>query len=118
MNNKDLFEQIRYHILETYKPQLQRTSEGTLKFFIRNSMVQKCYPTSKIMLLTKQPVTLAHGMSREAMKMFFSLIERALSSQPNMEYGTVTINYQVSPDGNNLEAIELELEREVHFARC
>lgn len=117
MNNKELIEQIRYHILDTYKKQIQSSNEGTLRFFIRNSTVQKCYPTNKIKLLTKQPVADHQGMSREAMKVFFSLIERALSNQPALEYGTLAISYQVSDDGSALEDIELELQEERHFAR-
>jgi len=116
-NNAYLAMRIQSVILEEYRKEVEGKPKATLKFFVRDKVVQKVYPKDEFVYSGGSMVQEFpnDGMSKATRKVFFKLIENCLHNYKKIDYATVLISYELNADRDDFEDFRINIENEKHF---
>ncbi|MFC5450664.1 hypothetical protein ACFPOG_20640 [Paenibacillus aestuarii] len=115
-NNAYLAMRIQSIILEEYKNEVNGKPKATLKFFVRDKVVQKAFPKD-VFTFTGEDMVLERardGMTPATKKVFFKLIERVLHNYKKIDYAHIAISYELNAE-RSIEDMRIEIEEEKHY---
>jgi len=116
-SNQNLFDQIKLCIVADYFPRtLSKLPKGIMEFFIRDGELAINYHTTKSSLRKGVlGATATGGMSRSRLLTFLMLIEDKITAHPAIDYGNITIKYELMEDGD-IDG-EIEFKTQVNHRR-
>lgn len=110
-SNINLYDQIKLCIISDYFPNtLSKVPKGTMEFFIRDGELAINYHTIKTSLRGPIEVLTGVGMTRSRLLTFLMLIEDKITSYPAIDYGSITITFEMLPDGEIDGTIEFKTQ--------
>lgn len=115
-NNAYLAMRIKHIILEEYRHDILAKPEVSLKFFVRDKLVQKASGRD-VFELQEEDMVLKRkdGMDKQMMKVLFRLIERALGKYKKIDYAHIFITYKLNDARDGFENMRIEIENEKHY---
>ncbi len=107
-NNENLYDQIKLCIIADYFPRtLSKLPSGTMEFFVRDGELAINYHTTKFALRGPKQGLAAEGMNRSKLLTLLLLLEDQITGHPAMDYGSITITYELLENG--------EVDGEIEF---
>jgi hypothetical protein len=121
--NQTLINEVKQKLLDS-SFEMEKKSEGSIRFFVRGGLVQMRYEEEEINIVqmgeVNEPTNLEtqNGVSLKGVTNLIRLVANALSSVKTLiDYGDIIITYSVKDDGINFNNVSAKLIRHYHYAR-
>ncbi|MCA1064644.1 hypothetical protein QTG56_23845 (plasmid) [Rossellomorea sp. AcN35-11] len=117
--NEGLSEEIQTEMLECQglKESIMTNSEGTFELFVRNGSLQKAWPVPRKSISSLNDDD-DDGIRYSVYTDIVSSIVNTVNIQEEaFKFGYILVSYVGTPEGDELEVLNIRFQEEIHFAR-